>query len=112
MAVYGLINGHLWAWEDDGEFFCQGCFAQDEGCAWEDYFLEDSARRHVPALTRDGAATTTKDKNNDTGSPIRSGMTEGGRVLRGFGPARRGPFVSAKGPKTMGAGAQPRPQAP
>ena len=30
-----------------------------------------------------------------------------GRVLRGFGPARRVPFVSAKGPKTMGARAWP-----
>ena len=30
-----------------------------------------------------------------------------GRFLRGFAPARRGPFVSAKGPKTMGARARP-----
>ena len=36
-----------------------------------------------------------------------SRMTEGGRFSRGFGPARRGPFVSAKGPKTMGARAWP-----
>ncbi len=28
-------------------------------------------------------------------------------LLRGFGPARRGPFVSAKGPKTSGARAGP-----
>ena len=27
--------------------------------------------------------------------------------MRGFGPARRGPFVSAKGPKTIGARAGP-----
>ena len=27
--------------------------------------------------------------------------------MRGFGPARRGPFVSAKGPKTIGARAWP-----
>ena len=30
-----------------------------------------------------------------------------GRALRGFGPARRDPFVSAKGPKTIGARAWP-----
>ncbi len=30
-----------------------------------------------------------------------------GRGLRGFAPARRGPFVSAKGPKTIGARAGP-----
>ncbi len=28
-------------------------------------------------------------------------------ILRGFGPARRGPFVSAKGPKTILARARP-----
>ena len=31
---------------------------------------------------------------------------QGERGLRAFGPARRGPFVSAKGPKTMGAHAR------
>ena len=28
--------------------------------------------------------------------------------MRGFAPARRGPFVSAKGPKTIGARAWPQ----
>ena len=32
---------------------------------------------------------------------------KGGDCLRGFGPARRDPFVSAKGPKTIGARAWP-----
>ncbi len=37
-----------------------------------------------------------------------SRMTERGRGLRDFGPARRGPFVSAKGPKTIGARTWPQ----
>ena len=34
----------------------------------------------------------TKLKDKDTGCPIKSGMTEGERFSRGFGPARRGSF--------------------
>ena len=57
-------------------------------------------------------------EDKDSGSPIGVGDDRGevlagfrprtprGR-MRGFGPARRDPFVSAKGPKTIGARARP-----
>ena len=80
------------------------------------------------ALTRDDAAATTQNKNKekaldprvreddrrgeckykDAGSRIKSGMTEGERCVRGFGPARRGEECF----RSFGTGAQPRPQAP
>ena len=50
MAVHGPVNGHLWVWKDDGEFLCQASFAQDRRFAWNDHFLKDSARRHVPGF--------------------------------------------------------------
>ena len=53
MAIDGPVNGHLWAWKDDGEFLRQGYFAQDGGCAWEDHLLEDRAIRHVPAADQE-----------------------------------------------------------
>ena len=57
----------------------------------------------------DGGGTKGKGKGNDAGSSITNveDDREGEKFLRGFAPARRGPFVSAKGPKTMGARAWP-----
>ncbi len=56
---------------------------------------------------RSGSGMTDKSKENDTGFPLKTcGNDRRGR-MRGFGPARRGPFVSAKGPKTIGARAWP-----
>ena len=40
--------------------------------------------------------------------PTRSGIQCLSFFMRGFAPARRGPFVSAKGPKTIGARAWPQ----
>ena len=39
LAVYGPINGHLWAWKDDGEFLRQAYFTQDRRFAWDDHLL-------------------------------------------------------------------------
>ena len=80
-----------------------------------------------PLLTKEGKGgagivnkllNTYKDDRKGGASEVARGILRGiksaphGRgdrkgILRGFGPARRGPFVSAKGPKTIGARAWP-----
>ena len=71
----------------------------------------------------DGAATKARSRKQKDGSSIknvendrkgeglagfRPRVTRGRGFLRGFVPARRGPFVSAKGPKTIGARTWPQ----
>ena len=69
-------------------------------------FSRRSAPGRVGMVARSARSFPRSKGGEDSTSPHPS-LQRRGIFLREFGPARRGPFVSAKGPKTMGARAWP-----